>query len=127
MDAMDVHDRQLLLFHRLAARRLRSRPALAKHARLYLSHIRSRWGVREVEQWEQLLALPIDEACRRLSSRSDVMVDMRLSSPLRFMPEFELRDASDRRRLYVAALRFTDQYGPVRPLACARAADRGGF
>lgn len=101
-----VNDRAKLLMHRLVARRLGRDPELLGHAQQALNARARRMPDREFSRdWETLLASPISELRRKLTSRQEEMARLRLSSPFMLVPHLGLDEVHLRRRIWRLAKR----------------------
>ena len=90
-----VNDRAKLLMHRIAARQLSTRPDLLVAARSAVSHPDS--GPEHIAEWQAVLELDISEIRRILTSRTERMDRLRLSSPFALVVDF--KDPALRRRI----------------------------
>lgn len=96
-----INDRLKLLYHRLIARRIRHDPRLIERAKkVVLSEPFARVDRAYVEEWRQLLDLPVAKIAATLTSRSSRSRRLRLSSPFPFVDELRIDDSSFRRRLW---------------------------
>lgn len=96
-----VNDRAKLILHRLIARRLAREPDL-------IDAVRSRLVVCDgvpdhVKEWDELLRLEPQHIRRALTSRSERMERLRLSSPFSSVSDF--RDPAFRKRVWRLARR----------------------
>ena len=94
-----VNDRVKLLFHRIAARRLRDDPTLLERARAHLKEIRAQREERSyMDEWEELLSLDLASLRRVIVLRDERMTRLRISSP--FPVLLGITDPDLRRRLW---------------------------
>jgi hypothetical protein len=101
-----VNDAAKLIMHRLIARSLARDPALVNRARMSLADISIRFAERSfIEDWEELLRLPTPELRTLLTSRSQEMKRLRLSSPFFTAEGVDFSDEMLRRRIRRAARR----------------------
>ena len=104
VNAEVVNDRVKLLFHRLIARRLGQDPSLVSLALDELAKIRARGEERTfMNEWAELLALPVDRLRREIVRRDERMTRLRISSPLGSL--IDVRDPDFRRRVWRNARR----------------------
>lgn len=94
-----VNDRAKLLMHRLVARRISQQPELIDAARGKLSQASNH--LESANEWFELLNNDPSDIRREITSRSQRMTRLRLSSPLHVVPE--LQDPVVRRRIWKAA------------------------
>src|SRR3978361_228898 len=77
-----VNDTAKLMMHRLIARALARDPSIVDRARTSQARISERFPDRDfVQQWNELLQLPLAELRLRLTSRDPEMCRLRVSSP----------------------------------------------
>jgi hypothetical protein len=101
-----VGDTAKLMMHRLIVRKLRYDPSLmqkAKDAHARQADQFEGWSF--VKEWEELLALPVEEFAVKLISRDSEMVRLRNSSPLYLIVGVDFGDYQARLRLRRAARR----------------------
>jgi hypothetical protein len=102
-----VNDTAKLIMHRLVARRLHHDPSIVDRARASLSRMKDRFSDRSfVAEWEDLLRRPYPEVRALLTSRSEEMRRLRLSSPFVTAEGLDFTDHSLRRRIRRAAKRM---------------------
>lgn len=107
-----VNDRAKLIMHRLIARRLLREPDLIMAARSRLSAPDG--AADHVREWDDLLRLEPQLIRRALTSRSEHMERLRLSSPFANVSDF--RDPAFRKRVWRLARRglpFSNRKEPV--------------
>jgi hypothetical protein len=102
-----VNNTLRLIMHRLIARAIGRDPSLVDKVRGTLQ------GVDD--DWNAILALPVPEVRRLLTSRSENMIRLRLSSPFAFVIDFTNVDL--RRRIHRAARRPVEHSDRVAALA----------
>lgn len=108
-----VNDRAKLIMHRMVARRLGQDPGLLTHAREALEARSSRMPGRDfTNEWEVLLAAPLAELRRKLTSRQEDMSRLRLSSPFMMVADLGLDDVPLRRRIWRLAKRGVLRHPP---------------
>ena len=91
-----INDRSKLLMHRLIARQIRLNPEIVKIALDNLS-VNDR-SLTSTEEWIEILRQDPLTVSREISSRSERMYRLRLSSPFPFFPF--LKDPVIRRKIY---------------------------
>jgi hypothetical protein len=102
-----VNDTAKLMMHRLIARLLVRDPLLADRARASLAEITEHFPSRSfVADWEELLRLPTSELRALLTTRSQEMRRLRLSSPFVTAEGVDFADQNLRRRIRRAAKRI---------------------
>jgi hypothetical protein len=102
-----VNDTAKLIMHRLISRLLLRDPSLVDRAIVSLTKISARFPGRSfVLDWQQLLRLPASELRVLLTSRSQDMKRLRLSSPFVTAEGVDFMDQTLRRRIRRAAKRI---------------------
>jgi hypothetical protein len=102
-----VNDTVKLIMHRLVARRLHRDPSIVDQARASLARLKDRFSDRSfVAEWEDLLRRPYAEVRALLTSRSEEMRRLRLSSPFVTAEGVDFTDHSLRRRIRRTAKRI---------------------
>jgi hypothetical protein len=102
-----VNDTAKLMMHRLISRLLGRDPWLVDRAKVSLSRISAHFPDRSfIADWEELLRLPTSELRVRLTSRSQDMKRLRLSSPFVTAEGVDFEDQTLRRRIRRAAKRI---------------------
>jgi hypothetical protein len=96
-----VNDRAKLILHRLIARRLSQDPDLIVEARSQLTVVDE--APDYVKEWDELLQLDPTHIRRVLTSRSERMRRLRLSSP--FSNALDIQDPAFRKRVWRIARR----------------------
>ncbi|MAB13279.1 MAG: hypothetical protein CMI59_05195 [Parvibaculum sp.] len=92
------------MMHRIIARALRRDPSLLARGWTALERQKSRGEDSfRIQEWAEILSLPIPELARKIIERSENMERLRLSSPLYFVVDFT--DLDLRRRLIAKAKR----------------------
>jgi hypothetical protein len=98
-----VNDTAKLMIHRLIARTIGRDPSLVEKAKASLD--RSSQGYSFVREWSELLDLPPSDIRRLLTSRSERMTRLRLSSPFILADGIDFSNTALRRRIWRAAKR----------------------
>jgi phosphoglycolate phosphatase len=102
-----INDTAKLIMHRLVARMLARDHSLIARAKVSLAKQADRFPNRTfIQEWEQLLALPVDDIRRLLTSRNEEMTRLRLSSPFKLAEGVDFTDTAFRRRIWRAARRI---------------------
>jgi hypothetical protein len=102
-----VNDTAKLIMHRLIARSLVHDPLLVDRAKVSLAKISVHFPDRSfVADWEELLRLPTSKLRALLTSRSQDMKRLRLSSPFVTAEGVDFGDQTLRRRIRWAAKRI---------------------
>jgi hypothetical protein len=102
-----VNDAAKLIMHRLIARLVARDPSLIDRAKISLLRTSTRFPDRSfVAEWEELLRLPAWELRARLTSRTQHMKRLRLSSPFVMAEGVDFGDPTLRRRIRGAAGRL---------------------
>ena len=102
-----INDTAKLMMHRLIARSLARDASLVDRAKASLAKIATRFPDRSfVAEWQQLLRRPVPELRVLLTSRSQKMNRLRLSSPFVTAEELDFTDQALRRRIRRAAGRI---------------------
>jgi hypothetical protein len=102
-----VNDTAKLIMHRLIARSLVRDPLLVDRAKVSLTKISDHFPDRSfVADWQEVLRLPTRELRALLTSRSQDMKRLRLSSPFVTAEGVDFRDQTLRRRIRRAAKRI---------------------
>jgi hypothetical protein len=121
-----VNDTTKLIMHRLIARLLGRDPLLVDRARIALNRISVHFPDRTfVAEWEELLRLPTGQLRTLLTSRSQHMTRLRLSSPFVITEGVDFSEQTVRRRIRRAAKRIvarTSRLGGDRSRAIQRIA-----
>lgn len=101
-----VGDTAKLMMHRLIVRKLRYDPTLVRKAKVAHARQAEQFeGWPFVKEWEELLALPMEELAVKLISRDREMVRLRNSSPFLLADDVNFGDYRARLRLRRAARR----------------------
>jgi hypothetical protein len=115
-----INDIAKLIMHRLVARLLARDPLVIERAKISLAKISIRFPNRSfVADWEELLHLPPSKLRALLTSRSQDMKRLRLSSPFVTAEGVDFTDQTLRRRIRRTAKRIVGR--------AARTADRQGI
>jgi hypothetical protein len=102
-----VNDTAKLIMHRLIARLLVREPLLVDQAKVSLTKMSAHFPDRSfISDWEKLLRLPTRELRALLTSRSEDMKRLRLSSPFVTAEGVDFTDHTLRRRIRRAAKRI---------------------
>lgn len=102
--AVACSDRYKLMMHRIIARAVRRDPALVAKGWWGLERQKQRGeDPRRIQEWADILSLPIPDLARTIIERSERMERLRLSSPLYFVVDFT--DLDLRRRIIAKAKR----------------------
>jgi len=103
-----INDTAKLIMHRLVARALaRDENNLLHQAKASLAEISRRFENRSfIAEWEELLGLPTCDLRVLLTSRSEEMKRLRLSSPFVIAESINFEDQTLRRRIRQAAKRI---------------------
>ncbi len=99
VNAEAVNDRAKLMIHRLLARRLPTEPEIVEKAREAVSRAKAAgapYGF--LEEWQDLLSCDPAELRRAITSRSDRMTRLRISSPFALLAD--VKDPELRRRIW---------------------------
>jgi hypothetical protein len=103
-----VNDTAKLIMHRLIARELGRDPSLVKRAKDALGHGAEHFRHHSfVQDWNELLDLPVPEIRHRLTSRDEDIARLRLSSPFVLAQGVNFEDEALRHRIWRAAKRIT--------------------
>ena len=87
-----VNDTAKLMIHRLIAREIGRDPYVIEKAKVSLDRSSQHFdGYSFVSEWSELLCLPPPNLRRRLTSRSEGMTRLRLSSPFVLAEGIDLR------------------------------------
>jgi hypothetical protein len=114
-----VNDTAKLIMHRLIAREIGRDPSLIERVRGSLGHRAEHLQHRSfVQDWHELLDLPLPEIRHRITSRDEDMTRLRLSSPFVLAQGINFEDEALRRRIWRAAKRIA-----IRSLVQDRADD----
>jgi hypothetical protein len=106
----EVNDTAKLMMHRLIARSIARDPSLIDRARASLAEMASRFPDRTfVQDWDELLRLPVSELRLLLASRSQKMKRLRLSSPFVTAEGVDFTEQAARRRIRRAAKRVVNR------------------
>jgi hypothetical protein len=101
-----VNDTAKLMIHRLIARAINRDPSLVEKAKVSLDRSSQHFeGYSFVREWSELLNLPPSEVRRLLTSRSERMTRLRLSSPFILAEGIDFGNTALRRRIWRAAKR----------------------
>jgi hypothetical protein len=93
-----VNDTAKLIMHRLVARAICRDPSLVEKAKAVLAqHL---GGYSCVQDWNDILSLPVTEVRHRLTSRDENMTRLRVSSPFAFLKDLNFADVDLRRRIW---------------------------
>ena len=88
VNAEAVNDRAKLMIHRLVARRLPTEPGIVEKAREVVSRAKAVGAPYEfLDEWRDLLSLDPAELRRTITSRSERMIRLRLSSPFALLAD----------------------------------------
>jgi hypothetical protein len=97
------NDRAKLIMHRMVARRLKTEPELVDQAR----HVLDRWkapGERirpcDIEEWEALLRLPVEQLRTEIVRRTHDADRLRSSSPFSLVPGLMPENYELRKRIW---------------------------
>jgi hypothetical protein len=86
MNRQQQIDAFLKAAHRLAVERLREQPQRASEVRAVITRWRERRGVTRsdayLDEWERLLARPLDELARAVCADDDRAIALRSASPI---------------------------------------------
>jgi hypothetical protein len=101
-----VNDTAKLMMHRLIARAIGRDPSLVEKAKVSLERSSQHFeGYLFVCEWSELLEQPLSEIRRLLTSRSERMTRLRLSSPFILAEGINFGNTALRRRIWRAAKR----------------------
>ena len=117
MNRETQNDRAKLILHRMVARRLAREPELVAQARLVLD----RWKQAApdhgwqgwLEEWDKLLALPVERVRREIVRRTETADRLRISSPFALVPGLMPKDVGLRKRIWRIAKRGTTAPMPI--------------
>lgn len=86
-----VNDRAKLIMHRIIARELSKHPELVDEAREALARERQAGLTNSyIDEWAEILDLPLEELCRRIVQCDEQMSRLRISSPFGAAPGLAL-------------------------------------
>lgn len=93
-----VNDLAKLIMHRLIARAIGRDPSLVEKAK----DILAQWegGYSSVDDWNDILTLPLIEIRQALTRRDENMTRLRLSSPFAFVGGIDFANLDLRRRIW---------------------------
>jgi hypothetical protein len=119
-----VNDTAKLMIHRLIARAIGRDPSLIDRAKISLDRSSSERyeGYSFVNEWDDLLRLPLSNVRRRLTSRDEEMTRLRLSSPFVIADGIDFSDVALRRRIWQAAKRLAAKSSAIEPAGARIAA-----
>jgi hypothetical protein len=101
-----VNDTAKLMMHRLIAREIGRDPSLVKKARVSLDRAAERFkDYSFVQNWNDVLDLPVPRVRQLLTSSDEEMTRLRLSSPFVVADGIDSEDEALRRRIWRAAKR----------------------
>jgi hypothetical protein len=102
-----INDTTKLIMHRLIARSLARDPMLIDRAKASLAGMAARFPDRSfIQDWDELLARPIEQLRMLLTSRDQEMMRLRLSSPFVTAEGVNFTQEPLRRRIGRAAKRI---------------------
>jgi hypothetical protein len=104
INSEDMNNTAKLIMHRLIARAIGRDPSSIEKARDALPHGS---GYSFVVDWNNILKLPVNEVRRLITSRSENMTRLRLSSPFAFV--IDLTNVDLRRRIHRIARRLVER------------------
>jgi hypothetical protein len=105
-----VSDTAKLIMHRLIARQIRRDPTLVERAKIAHTRQSNQYaGWLFVDEWNDLLDLPLSELTSKLISRDQEMVRLRNSSPFYLTEGVDFGDYRMRIRIRRAARRVAER------------------
>jgi len=100
MNSEAINDRAKLILHRLLARRLKDHPELVEQAKAVLDRMaRTSLHKTWVDEWREILELPVEEIRRRITRRDEHGILLRVNSPFGDL-EGGVTDVATRARLW---------------------------